>query len=103
MWLALNVQSPYAEKWCPGMSDRHGSMVQRLIETDHAGRVLYATPEAAELLGSSRRAIVGQDLSRLFGKDGRIVREHLRKLSLGQPVEVIRTKVLAANQTSIPV
>ena len=78
-------------------------MVQRLIETDHAGRVLYATPEAAELLGSSRREIVGQDLSRLFGKDGRIVREHLRKVSEGQPVEVIRTRVLAANQTSIPV
>ena len=85
------------------MLDPFGSMVKRLIETDHAGRVLYATPEAAALLGSSRREIVGKDLFRLFGADSGALRAHLRMVLMARrPVAAIRA-TLSAKDTSRPV
>jgi PAS domain S-box-containing protein len=86
-----------------GMSESHqppdpfNSMVKRLIETDHSGRVLYATPEAAELFGSTRREIVGKDLFRLFGADSDALRAHLRAVLIARrPVRTI-TATLSTN------
>jgi PAS domain-containing protein len=79
-------------------------MVQRLIETDQAGRVLYATPEAAELFGSSRREIVGQDLFRLFGADGGALRAHLRTVMIvRRPIGAIPARLAAEKHTQLPV
>src|SRR5687768_8952993 len=57
------------------------SLVQRLIETDHGRRVLYATPEAASLLSADVRDMVGWDvLGRFAHHCGTFV------TSLGVPV-----------------
>ena len=43
-----------------------GHRVNRLIETDDAGRIVYATPEAAALLRMTPRGAVGRNLFRFF-------------------------------------
>jgi PAS domain-containing protein len=79
-----------------------GSMVKRLIETDHAGRVLYATPEAAALLGSSRREIVGKDLFRLFRADSGALRAHLRMVLIARrPVGAIKATLFAKDTRTL--
>ena len=83
--------------------DPHGSMVRRLIETDHAGRVLYATPEAAQLFATSRHQIVGQDVFRLFGEDGPTLRGHLESVILGRRVQAIPAMLSAEKNASVPV
>ncbi len=78
-------------------------MLQRLIESDHAGRILYATPEAAQLLGSSRGQIVGQPLFRFFGENGRLLREHLRMVIHRRPVRPIQTTLAGENKSPVSV
>jgi PAS domain-containing protein len=81
--------------------DPFGSMVKRLIETDHHGRVLYATPEAAELFGSSRRDIVGKDLFRLFRADSGALRAHLRMVLIARrPVGAIKATLSTKDATT---
>ena len=67
------------------------SKVQRRIETDHAGRVLYATPEAAWLLNTTARDMTGRTIGTLFPLAQRLIRQQLRKVVAGHaaaPVEV---------------
>jgi PAS domain-containing protein len=66
-------------------------MVQRLIETDHAGRVVYATPEAARLLGTTSREMTACDIVEFFPQYQRQLRTQLRSAADGHtaaPVDV---------------
>ena len=57
------------------------SLVNRLIETDYRGRVVYATPEAARVLGTTTRDLMGADLLKVA--PGRDLRELLRIAIMG--------------------
>jgi PAS domain S-box-containing protein len=64
------------------------SLVNRLVETDHRGRILYATPEAGAVFGISSRDLVGRDLISLF-HDERQLRNVLRAvIANDRPMEV---------------
>jgi len=70
-------------------------LVNRLIETDHSGRIVYATPEVGAVFGITPRELIGRDLPGLF-KDGRRLRTLLRAaLSTGREVETITAAKLS--------
>jgi nitrogen-specific signal transduction histidine kinase len=55
-------------------SSSQSSLINRLVETDHAGRILYATPEAGVLFGISPRHLAARDLPGLFLDDQQVRR-----------------------------
>jgi hypothetical protein len=65
------------------------SLIKRLVETDHGGRVLYVTPEAGHLFAIPVRELSGRDFFRLFATaDARKLRTQLRTaLVLGHTTE----------------
>ena len=68
-------------------------MLQRLIETDHVGRILYATPEAASLLGLNARDMTGRDVVVLFPQHKRHLRDQLRAVVDGRPRTAVEVPV----------
>ena len=72
------------------------SLVNRLIETDYRGRVVYATPEAARILGSTTRDLMGVDLLKVV--PGRDLRELLRVATLGAASASAAVTLPAAGQ-----
>jgi hypothetical protein len=81
------------------------SMIKRLVETDHGGRVLYVTPEAALLFATRVRELSGRDFFRLFTTaDARTLRTQLRTaLVLGHTVDASTAVIGGGTERSVVV
>jgi PAS domain S-box-containing protein len=87
------MKDNFRDNWRPldeTMPQSQPSLIKRLVETDHAGRILYVTPEAGRLFPVTSRELSGRDLFRLFDR------------SDGQSLRTILRTAIADGQTSAP-
>ena len=87
------MKDNFRDNWRPldeTMPQSQPSLIKRLVETDHAGRILYVTPEAGRLFPVTSRELSGRDLFRLFDR------------SDGQSLRAILRTAIADGQTSAP-